>query len=141
MRVTGPDIMALSYELEGTLATEEADAVGGWQDVSPQKSSLSPFYFLIRTGTEMGLEDYRTKPVSDQSLIATIKDMIKQDRHITNRRTARRVALLGALETPKSLVRPPVHTNRTAGCPNRRGSSTSALSPSRSSTPSSAFAE
>jgi hypothetical protein len=32
MRVTGPDIMALSYELEGTLATEEADAVGGRRD-------------------------------------------------------------------------------------------------------------
>ncbi len=32
---------------------------------------------LIRTGTEMGLEGYVTKPVSDQSLIATIKDKIK----------------------------------------------------------------
>ena len=84
---------------------------------------------------------YMTKPVSDQTLIAIIKDKIKRDRQIESRQKARRVALLGALETPKSLVHPPVHTNRTAGYPHRRGSGTSGLSPSRSSTPSSAFAE
>ena len=96
---------------------------------------------LIKTGTEMGIEGYTTKLVSDQSVIATIKDKIKRDRHIKSRQKARRVALLGALEIPKSLLHPPVHTNRTTGCPNPRGSGRSALSPSRSSTPSSAFAE
>ncbi|MBK5281399.1 MAG: hypothetical protein JJE16_04855 [Nitrospiraceae bacterium] len=34
---------------------------------------------LIRAGTEMGLEGYMTKPVPDQSLLATIKDKIKRD--------------------------------------------------------------
>ena len=96
---------------------------------------------VIMTGTEMGIEDDMTKPVSGQALIAIIKDTIKRDRQIKSRRKARRVALLGALEIPKSSFRPPVHTNRTAGCPHRRGSGTSALSLSQSSTPSCAFAE
>jgi PleD family two-component response regulator len=34
---------------------------------------------VIMTGTEMGIEDAMTKPVSDQALIAIIKDTIKRD--------------------------------------------------------------
>jgi len=83
---------------------------------------------LIRTGREMGIDEYMTNPVSDQTLLATIKDTIKRDRQIESRRKARNVALFGALEIQESRFRPPVHTNRTAGCPHRRGSGTSALS-------------
>lgn len=41
---------------------------------------------LIRTGKEMGIDDYITKPFSDQTLIATIKGKIKRYRQIKSRR-------------------------------------------------------
>ena len=46
MRVTGPKIIVLSYEPEGTLATEEADAVGGWQSYLVRKVALLLFLSL-----------------------------------------------------------------------------------------------
>jgi hypothetical protein len=72
--------------------------------------------------------DYITESFSNQTLSATIKNKIERDRQTKSRRKPRGVTLLAALEIPKSLFRPPVHTNRTVGCPHRRGSGMSALS-------------
>jgi len=41
---------------------------------------------LVRTGKEMGIDDYITKPFSEQSLIATIKGKIKRYRQIKSKR-------------------------------------------------------
>jgi CheY-like chemotaxis protein len=41
---------------------------------------------LVRTGKEMGIDDYITKPFSDQHLIAVIKGKIKRYRRIKNKR-------------------------------------------------------
>lgn len=41
---------------------------------------------LVRTGKEMGIDDYITKPFSEQTLIATIKGKIKRYRQIKSRR-------------------------------------------------------
>lgn len=41
---------------------------------------------LIRTGKEMGIDDYITKPFSDQTLIATIKGKIKRYRQMKSKR-------------------------------------------------------
>lgn len=41
---------------------------------------------LVRTGKEMGIDDYITKPFSDQHLLAVIKGKIKRYRQIKNKR-------------------------------------------------------
>jgi CheY-like chemotaxis protein len=41
---------------------------------------------LVRTGKELGIDDYITKPFSDQHLIAVIKGKIKRYRQIKNKR-------------------------------------------------------
>ncbi|MGH2569041.1 MAG: response regulator, partial [Bacteroidota bacterium] len=40
---------------------------------------------LVRTGKEMGIDDYITKPFSEESLIATIKGKIKRYRQIKSK--------------------------------------------------------
>lgn len=41
---------------------------------------------LVRTGKELGIDDYITKPFSDQDLLAVIKGKIKRYRQIKNKR-------------------------------------------------------
>ncbi|MBI3112591.1 MAG: response regulator, partial [Ignavibacteriales bacterium] len=40
---------------------------------------------LIRTGKELGVDDYITKPFSDETLIATIKGKVKRFKQLKNR--------------------------------------------------------
>ncbi len=41
---------------------------------------------LVRTGKELGVDDYLTKPIAEQTLIATIKGKLKRFKRLKNRR-------------------------------------------------------
>jgi PleD family two-component response regulator len=41
---------------------------------------------LIRTGKELGVDDYLTKPFSDETLLATIKGKLKRFRQLRDSR-------------------------------------------------------
>ncbi|MEX0736340.1 MAG: response regulator, partial [Bacteroidota bacterium] len=41
---------------------------------------------LIRAGKELGVDDYITKPFSDETLIATIKGKLKRFKHLKQRK-------------------------------------------------------
>ncbi len=42
---------------------------------------------LVRTGKELGVDDYLTKPISDQTLVATVRGKLKRFRRIKERRS------------------------------------------------------
>ena len=42
---------------------------------------------LVRTGKELGVDDYLTKPISDQTLVATVRGKLKRFQRIKQRRT------------------------------------------------------
>ena len=41
---------------------------------------------LVRTGKELGVDDYLTKPIAEQTLIATIRGKLKRFKRLKNRR-------------------------------------------------------
>jgi DNA-binding response OmpR family regulator len=40
---------------------------------------------LVRTGKELGVDDYLTKPIAEQTLIATIKGKLKRFKRLKQR--------------------------------------------------------